>query len=47
MSLLGHWAWWLPAWLERRLPAIDIEGGAHDGEERPAAAEPERELALV
>jgi RND superfamily putative drug exporter len=33
MSLLGHRAWWLPAWLERRLPVIDIEGGAHDGEE--------------
>ncbi len=47
MSLLGHRAWWLPAWLERRLPTIDIEGGEHDGEEQPAAAEPERELALV
>lgn len=48
MSLLGHWAWWLPAWLEHRLPTIDIEGGEHDGEEQqPAAAEPERELALV
>ena len=33
MSLLGHRAWWLPAWLERRLPTIDIEGGSHDGEE--------------
>jgi putative drug exporter of the RND superfamily len=33
MSLLGHRAWWLPTWLERRLPVIDIEGGAHDGEE--------------
>ncbi len=48
MSLLGHWAWWLPAWLERRLPTIDIEGGDHDGEvQQPAAAEPERELVLV
>ena len=48
MSLLGHRAWWLPAWLERRLPTIDIEGGDHDGEVRqPAAAEPERELVLV
>ncbi len=47
MSLLGHRAWWLPAWLERRLPTIDIEGGAHDGEEQQPsqpAAEPEREL---
>ncbi len=52
MSLLGHWAWWLPAWLERRLPTIDIEGGDHDGEDeqpalRPVVAEPEREAALV
>ena len=50
MSLLGHWAWWLPTWLERRLPTIDIEGGAHDGEEQAPvqpAAEPEREPALV
>jgi RND superfamily putative drug exporter len=33
MSLLGHRAWWLPTWLDRRLPQIDIEGGSHDGEE--------------
>jgi putative drug exporter of the RND superfamily len=33
MSLLGHRAWWLPAWLERRLPVIDMEGGSHDGVE--------------
>jgi len=54
MSLLGHSAWWLPTWLDRRLPAIDIEGGEHDGEEQPAAqpvavesTESEREAALV
>ena len=46
MSLLGHRAWWLPTWLERRLPAIDFEGGSHDGEEQPAV-EPEREAVLV
>lgn len=28
MALLGDRAWWLPAWLERLLPAIDIEGDA-------------------
>ncbi len=33
MSLLGHRAWWLPSWLDRRLPVIDIEGRSHDGEE--------------
>ena len=51
MSLLGHRAWWLPAWLDRRLPAIDIDGGEHDGEEQPVAepvaASPDRELTLV
>jgi RND superfamily putative drug exporter len=54
MSLLGHSAWWLPAWLERRLPAIDIEGGEHDGEDELAAqaaavesTESEREAELV
>ena len=51
MSLLGHRAWWLPAWLERRLPAIDVEGGAHDGagSAEPVAEQVEevREPALV
>jgi RND superfamily putative drug exporter len=26
MKLLGRHAWWLPSWLERRLPTLDIEG---------------------
>jgi RND superfamily putative drug exporter len=26
MSFLGHSAWWLPKWLEKRLPNISIEG---------------------
>ena len=48
MSLLGHHAWWLPDWLERRLPTIDIEGGVHHGQERQpvadhVAGEPESE----
>lgn len=25
MSLLGHLNWWLPAWLDRRLPSVRIE----------------------
>ena len=33
MSLLGHRAWWLPAWLDRRLPVIDLEGASHEGDE--------------
>ena len=27
MQLLGRRAWWLPGWLERRMPHLDIEGG--------------------
>ena len=23
MRLLGRWNWWLPAWLERRLPHVE------------------------
>ncbi|MEO8696641.1 MAG: MMPL family transporter [Acidimicrobiales bacterium] len=28
MSLLGSANWWLPAWLDRILPVLDLEGGA-------------------
>jgi RND superfamily putative drug exporter len=28
MQLLGKWNWWIPAWLERALPRIDVEPGA-------------------
>jgi len=28
MELLGDANWWLPAWLERRVPRLDLEGGA-------------------
>jgi RND superfamily putative drug exporter len=27
MRLLGDWNWWLPGWLDRLLPNLDIEGG--------------------
>jgi len=26
MSLLGDWNWWLPRWLDRLLPHVDVEG---------------------
>ena len=26
MVLLGHRAWWLPAWIDKRLPSFDVEG---------------------
>ncbi|MFE0038347.1 MMPL family transporter [Streptomyces sp. NPDC059018] len=28
MKLLGEACWWLPAWLDRLLPPLDIDGGA-------------------
>ncbi len=28
MALLGDWNWWLPRWLEQRLPRLEIEGDA-------------------
>jgi putative drug exporter of the RND superfamily len=27
MKLLGDWNWWLPRWLDRLLPNLDVEGG--------------------
>src|SRR3954447_18547 len=30
MSLMGARAWWLPAWLDRILPTLDLEGGDYD-----------------
>ena len=55
MSLLGHRAWWLPAWLDRILPNIDLEGGEHqyehdvlaDAEADVAKQDEEREPTLV
>jgi RND superfamily putative drug exporter len=33
MQLLGKWNWWIPNWLERILPRLDIERGAPAGAE--------------
>ncbi|MGY1747238.1 MMPL family transporter [Blastococcus sp. SYSU D00695] len=40
MTLLGRRAWWLPRWLDRALPDVDIEGAALER----ATAAPAREL---
>jgi putative drug exporter of the RND superfamily len=42
MSLLGHRAWWLPAWLDRRLPSIDLEGAEHEGDDEIAQGDEEQ-----
>ncbi|WP_148572843.1 MMPL family transporter [Nocardioides caldifontis] len=33
MSLLGRWNWWLPAWMDRLLPTVDVEAAGY----QPAA----------
>jgi putative drug exporter of the RND superfamily len=39
MALLGNANWWLPRWLDRRLPHLDLEGGAERGPvEEPVGA---------
>lgn len=43
MHLLGKSAWWLPRWLDRILPDVDVEG-AKLAAAPAAGAEPEREL---
>ena len=30
MHLAGDWAWWLPKWLDRIIPNVDVEGAALD-----------------
>ncbi|WP_030190661.1 MMPL family transporter [Streptomyces violaceorubidus] len=44
LALLGKKAWWLPKWLDRALPNVDVEGeGLRTAEERGAGPD-EREL---
>ena len=35
MKLLGARNWWLPRWLDRILPAINVEGPAHEPVDQP------------
>lgn len=39
MAVLGRWAWWLPGWLDRLIPNLDVEGAnlaAHLAQESKA-----------
>ncbi|MFG3349172.1 MMPL family transporter [Streptomyces sp. NPDC048018] len=48
LALLGHKAWWLPKWLGRVLPNVDVEGeglAAHDS--RGRGRDEDRELVSV
>jgi RND superfamily putative drug exporter len=38
MELLGDKNWWLPRWLDRLLPAVDVEGHAEPVDEQPEVA---------
>jgi putative drug exporter of the RND superfamily len=40
MELLGERNWWLPKWLDRILPTLDVEGVADDGHGTADGAEP-------
>jgi uncharacterized membrane protein YdfJ with MMPL/SSD domain len=40
LTLLGRWAWWMPTWLGRIVPTVDIEGTSLGGETEPAPAAP-------
>jgi RND superfamily putative drug exporter len=48
MSLVGRANWWLPGWLDRILPHLDLEGSssrvAGDGDGDGDGADREREL---
>ncbi|KIX77549.1 membrane protein [Streptomyces sp. MBRL 10] len=48
LALLGHRAWWLPKWLDRMLPNVDVEGESlrkHlEGESSPEGPDKDREL---
>ncbi|MEU3933059.1 MMPL family transporter [Streptomyces sp. NPDC029044] len=39
LALLGDKAWWLPKWLDRALPRVDVEGEALSRPEREPAAD--------
>jgi RND superfamily putative drug exporter len=41
LALLGRSAWWLPRWLDRVLPDLDVEGARLTGAAPVAAREPE------
>jgi RND superfamily putative drug exporter len=50
MQLLGARNWWLPDWLDRILPNLNVEGSHHDPSpqrEGPDAGDPDREPALL
>ncbi|MFD3695644.1 MMPL family transporter [Streptomyces sp. NPDC058646] len=50
LALLGHKAWWLPGWLERLLPNVDVEGESlrrHLSEASGSPEDPDKDRELV
>jgi RND superfamily putative drug exporter len=39
MTLAGDWAWWLPRWLDRLIPNVDVEGASLERQHPHVAAE--------
>ncbi|MEU2059809.1 MMPL family transporter [Streptomyces sp. NPDC013455] len=44
LALLGDRAWWLPKWLDRALPNVDVEGEGLRTQDSPGGSDGEREL---
>jgi RND superfamily putative drug exporter len=38
MELLGKWNWWMPGWLDRVLPKLNVEGAPAGSGELPGTA---------
>ncbi|OKK16746.1 hypothetical protein AMK16_23815 [Streptomyces sp. CB00455] len=50
LALLGHKAWWLPRWLDRLLPDVDVEGESlrrHLGDISDSPEDPGKDRELV
>ncbi|MBT2408247.1 MULTISPECIES: MMPL family transporter [unclassified Streptomyces] len=50
LALLGHKAWWLPGWLDRLLPNVDVEGESlrkHLEGSSPSKEGPDKDRELV
>ncbi len=46
MQLMGDWNWWLPAWLDRLLPHVGLEGQAETGTTAQPEPRPNRRALL-
>ena len=46
MELLGDKNWWMPRWLDRIIPRLDIEG-SHPVAAEPVESQPKPELVSV